>query len=161
VMVAEQQWLFLFLCCCVVSSIFLCFCFFFHFPRCRCCYGRRGGRWQLEVALVMAMLTATGGSSSFLICFSSFSSVFQIFSPLVFVPLFLLSVLFPLLSPRFRVLSPSKNSPPLNLSFASLILQNFCPFSPVIFPCIYRMSGERVTIPVQVQGMGLCLMFLP
>jgi hypothetical protein len=44
--------------------------------------------------------------------------------------------------------------PPLNLSFASLLLQNFAPrLCPVIFPYIYRMSRERVTIPVQVQGM--------
>ena len=158
-MVAEQRWLFLFLCCCVVSSIFLCFCFFFHFPRCRCCYGRRGGRWQLEVALVMVMLTATGGSSSFLLCFLS-PLFFKSSPPCFCPPLLALCFVSPPLPPGFGFSLLQKFSP-LNLSFASLILQNFCPFSPIIFPCIYRMSGERVTIPVQVQGMGLCLMFLP
>jgi len=96
---------------------FLCmslFLLFFHFSRCRCCYRQRGGRWQLAVALVVAMLTATGGSSSFLLCFSSFSSIFQIFSPCFRPPLFLPYVLFPL----------------FYLSFASLFLQKNCP------PCL-------------------------
>jgi len=55
------------------------FVFFFYFSWCRCYYRRRGGQWQLAVALVVAMWTVDGGSSSFLFYFlfsSSLSSGF-------------------------------------------------------------------------------------
>jgi len=68
-------------------------------------------------------------------------------SPLVFIPLFLLSVLFPLLSLLFRVLSPFKNSPPLEYVVCFSPSPKFCPLwfpfpsstSVSLVPCIIIM----------------------
>ena len=109
-------------------------------------------------AIVVTMQTAAGGSSSPLLCFSVGFGFF-----------FVLSLsLHPQNSSVRSSLSHQKSPPVLIFLSAqkspseSVVCMSpspkFChPLCPVIFPYIYRMLRERVTIPVQLQGMGLCL----
>jgi len=111
----------------------------------------------------------------FLLCFVLLASVFLFLHsarsrfPLCHCPSLLLQNLPPLVS-LFFVSAACPSSPALSfffcfarapllsnklspLFYVLLSAQKSSPLCPVIFPYIYRMSRERVTIPVQVQGM--------
>jgi len=102
VMVVLRRFFFSVLCSSLCLSLF--FCFFFNFSRCRCCYRWLGGRWELAVALVVALLccssfyakiSAPMSSLLFFFFLFSFSIRFRFFplcncsSPLLFPLLFL------------------------------------------------------------------------
>jgi len=123
------------------------------FGRWWCCRGWLGGMVE---AMVVAMRTAAGGSSSPLL--SSVSLLVSAFFLFFHSP-------YTLKIPRFVRLFHTKNSPlflsfslPKNPPWICRLLLSFSKILPPLFsvlpPCIYRQPGERFTIPCPSAGHG-------